>query len=163
MHLRACSTRFAAWAGPNTAIQPIWIVGNEPYIFPHVVGADTCVKEAMEIRRAVEADFEAMWPVFQAVVATGDTYAFSPPRPDETPSRIGSAREPRRTLPSRGYGSLACTSFGLISAISAPMLQMPRSWLTRRLKGRVQAQRSGTTAFTRRKTSATKPCNSTLS
>ncbi|PWU25664.1 MAG: GNAT family N-acetyltransferase [Candidatus Rokuibacteriota bacterium] len=32
----------------------------------------------MEIRRAVEADFDAMWRVFQAVVATGDTYVFSP-------------------------------------------------------------------------------------
>src|SRR5215472_498898 len=32
----------------------------------------------MDIRRALEADFDAMWPVFQAVVATGDTYAFSP-------------------------------------------------------------------------------------
>ena len=32
----------------------------------------------MEIRRASEADFETMWSIFQAVVATGDTYAFSP-------------------------------------------------------------------------------------
>ena len=32
----------------------------------------------MEIRRASEADFEAMWSIFQAVVATGDTYVFSP-------------------------------------------------------------------------------------
>jgi len=32
----------------------------------------------MDIRRALEADFDAMWPIFQAVVATGDTYVFSP-------------------------------------------------------------------------------------
>ena len=32
----------------------------------------------MDIRRASEADFEAMWSIFQAVVAAGDTYAFSP-------------------------------------------------------------------------------------
>ena len=33
----------------------------------------------MEIRKASEeADFEAMWSIFQAVVATGDTYVFSP-------------------------------------------------------------------------------------
>jgi ribosomal protein S18 acetylase RimI-like enzyme len=32
----------------------------------------------MEIRRATEADFEAMWPIFQAVVATGSTYVFAP-------------------------------------------------------------------------------------
>jgi GNAT superfamily N-acetyltransferase len=32
----------------------------------------------LEIRRASEADFGAMWLVFQAVVAPGDTYVFSP-------------------------------------------------------------------------------------
>ena len=32
----------------------------------------------MDVRRAVESDFDAMWPIFQAVVASGDTYAFSP-------------------------------------------------------------------------------------
>jgi L-amino acid N-acyltransferase YncA len=31
----------------------------------------------MEIRRATEADFVAMWTIFHAVVATGDTYVFS--------------------------------------------------------------------------------------
>ena len=36
------------------------------------------MKLAMDIRRALEADFDGMWPVFQAVVATGETYAFSP-------------------------------------------------------------------------------------
>ena len=32
----------------------------------------------MLIRKAREKDFEGMWPIFQAVVASGDTYAFSP-------------------------------------------------------------------------------------
>src|SRR6266550_6625356 len=32
----------------------------------------------MEIRRAAESDFEAMWPIFRDVVASGDTYVFSP-------------------------------------------------------------------------------------
>ncbi len=32
----------------------------------------------MQIRRATEADFVAMWSIFHAVVATGDTYVFSP-------------------------------------------------------------------------------------
>src|SRR5215212_3448039 len=32
----------------------------------------------LEIRRASEADFGAMWLVFQAVVAPGDTYVFAP-------------------------------------------------------------------------------------
>jgi GNAT superfamily N-acetyltransferase len=31
----------------------------------------------MEIRRAVEAEFAAMWPIFQTVIASGTTYIFS--------------------------------------------------------------------------------------
>lgn len=31
----------------------------------------------MEIRRAVELDFDAMWRIFQEVIATEDTYVFS--------------------------------------------------------------------------------------
>lgn len=30
----------------------------------------------MQIRRAAESDFAAMWPIFQAVVASGTTYIF---------------------------------------------------------------------------------------
>ena len=37
--------------------------------------------QGMEIRRAAESDFEAMWPVFRDVIATGDTYVFSPDTP----------------------------------------------------------------------------------
>ncbi len=32
----------------------------------------------MDIRRATEDDFEALWPIFRAVIATGDTYVFAP-------------------------------------------------------------------------------------
>jgi L-amino acid N-acyltransferase YncA len=32
----------------------------------------------MNIRPAVEADFAAMWPIFQEVVAPGSTYVFAP-------------------------------------------------------------------------------------
>jgi hypothetical protein len=32
----------------------------------------------VEIRRALETDFDAMWSIFQSVVASGDTYVFSP-------------------------------------------------------------------------------------
>ena len=32
----------------------------------------------MHIREATESDFEGIWPIFQAVVAKGDTYVFSP-------------------------------------------------------------------------------------
>jgi L-amino acid N-acyltransferase YncA len=37
----------------------------------------------MDIRRATEADFESMWPIFRAVVATGTTYVFDPETPRE--------------------------------------------------------------------------------
>lgn len=37
----------------------------------------------MTIRPARPADFEAMWPIFQAVVATGTTYTFAPDTPRE--------------------------------------------------------------------------------
>ena len=32
----------------------------------------------MDIRRATEDDFEALWPIFRAVIAIGDTYVFAP-------------------------------------------------------------------------------------
>ena len=32
----------------------------------------------MRIRRADESDFDGLWPIFQSVVAKGDTYVFSP-------------------------------------------------------------------------------------
>ncbi len=35
----------------------------------------------MEIRRAAESDFDAMWPIFREVIASGDTYVFSPDTP----------------------------------------------------------------------------------
>jgi ribosomal protein S18 acetylase RimI-like enzyme len=39
---------------------------------------------AVQIRPAREADFDLMWPIFQAVVASGDTYPFAPGTPRET-------------------------------------------------------------------------------
>ena len=35
----------------------------------------------MTIRPAIQADFESLWPIFRAVVATGTTYVFSPDTP----------------------------------------------------------------------------------
>jgi L-amino acid N-acyltransferase YncA len=37
----------------------------------------------MTIRPALPADFDAMWPIFQAVVSTGTTYVFAPDTPRE--------------------------------------------------------------------------------
>jgi L-amino acid N-acyltransferase YncA len=35
----------------------------------------------MNIRPAVDADFDAMWEIFRAIVAAGDTYVFAPDTP----------------------------------------------------------------------------------
>lgn len=35
------------------------------------------------IRPALQADFESIWPIFRAVVATGSSYVFSPDTPRE--------------------------------------------------------------------------------
>ncbi|MGQ0733081.1 MAG: GNAT family N-acetyltransferase [Acidobacteriota bacterium] len=37
----------------------------------------------MTIRPATEADFAGMWPIFQAIIARGDTYTFAPDTPPE--------------------------------------------------------------------------------
>jgi L-amino acid N-acyltransferase YncA len=39
--------------------------------------------DPVKIRRAAETDFDAMWPIFRAVVASGDTYPFRPDTPRE--------------------------------------------------------------------------------
>jgi L-amino acid N-acyltransferase YncA len=38
---------------------------------------------AVTIRRAAEADFDSMWPIFRDVIASGDTYVFAPHTPRE--------------------------------------------------------------------------------
>src|SRR5476651_1077198 len=35
-------------------------------------------RSAVDIRRATGLDFEFMWPIFRDVIASGDTYVFSP-------------------------------------------------------------------------------------
>jgi L-amino acid N-acyltransferase YncA len=40
------------------------------------------------IRRAEEADWDAIWPIFSAVVARGDTYAYAPDTPEAEARRL---------------------------------------------------------------------------
>ena len=47
----------------------------------------------MEIRGDLEADFEAMWSIFRSVVASGDTYVFSPTTSRQDAFGIGLALE----------------------------------------------------------------------
>ncbi|EPA8553906.1 N-acetyltransferase family protein [Yersinia enterocolitica] len=37
----------------------------------------------MEIRMAAAADFAEIWPLFQAVISSGDTYVFTPDTPEQ--------------------------------------------------------------------------------
>src|SRR5687768_15178274 len=48
-----------------------------------VSSSNPVASAAMRIRKASEADFDAMWAIFQAVVATGDTLPFASATGDE--------------------------------------------------------------------------------
>lgn len=42
----------------------------------------------MIIRRALDADFPAIWPIFQQIVAAGDTYAYDRDISEQEAKRI---------------------------------------------------------------------------
>ena len=60
-------------------------------MFRDVVRFVAAVPPAFTIRRATDADFEAMWSIFVDIIATGDTYPFAPdtPRADALAYWIG--------------------------------------------------------------------------
>jgi len=64
----------------------------------------------MKIRRAVDRDFEGIWPIFREIAAAGDTYAF--PR-DITQSEAASIwlRAPRATYVLEEEGSILGTYY----------------------------------------------------
>ena len=43
---------------------------------------------ALVVRRAVPDDWPAIWPIFAAVVATGDTYTYAPDTPEPEARRL---------------------------------------------------------------------------
>jgi ribosomal protein S18 acetylase RimI-like enzyme len=49
---------------------------------PLSTGIRRC-KNALEIRKAVEADKPAVWQIIKAVIAGGDTYTFAPDTPEQ--------------------------------------------------------------------------------
>ena len=51
----------------------------------------------MEIRTATDADWDAIWPIYEAIVVAGETYAFPEPRYDEARS-LWMERPPGRTV-----------------------------------------------------------------
>ncbi|WP_404418697.1 GNAT family N-acetyltransferase [Marinospirillum sp.] len=50
----------------------------------------------MKIREAKAADFDAIWPIFQEIVAAGDTYAYPPQTSREEAERIW-MQQPQKT------------------------------------------------------------------
>src|SRR5262245_60022931 len=57
--------------------------GKSSYVFarPERVRDERSKAPSMTIRPATAADAEAMWQIFKAVVAGGDTYVFAPDTP----------------------------------------------------------------------------------
>ena len=49
------------------------------------------------IREALDADFDAIWPIFHAIVSAGDTYAYDPAT-DREQARDIWMRAPRKTF-----------------------------------------------------------------
>jgi len=85
------------------------------------------------IRLATPADHDAIWEIFHAVVAPGDSYAFDPEIPRDEAWVIGFTLEPSPSLQSKMAKSWALTFSGAISRASARMSRMRLSWFRQRL------------------------------
>src|SRR5262245_33232045 len=55
----------------------------------------------LEVRGAEASDWPRIWPIFRAVVATGDTYAYAPDTPEDEARRLWAA------APARPYVAVA--------------------------------------------------------
>ncbi len=65
---------------------------------------------AILIREATDADFEAIWPIFHAVVKTGDTYAY-PPTTSKEEARSIWLQKPLKTYVAEEEGILLGTYY----------------------------------------------------
>ena len=62
------------------------------------------------IREALDADFDAIWPIFHAIVSTGDTYAYDPATDREQARNIW-MRAPRKTFVAEIDGEILGTYY----------------------------------------------------
>ena len=64
----------------------------------------------MEIREATDADWPLVWPVFEATVQAGETYAFDPDMPEDVARSIWMERPPGHTVVAVADGELLGTA-----------------------------------------------------
>ena len=64
----------------------------------------------MHIREATEADFDDIWPIFQEIVAAGETYAYPPNTSKEEAKRLW-MQLPRKTFVAEEKGQILGTYF----------------------------------------------------
>ena len=64
----------------------------------------------MPIREALDADFAAIWPIFQAVVSRGDTYAY-PVDTDQAEAHRLWMQQPRKTFVVEEAGRILATYY----------------------------------------------------
>lgn len=64
----------------------------------------------MKIREATRADFDAIWPIFQAIVSRGDTYGFDPDMPRATAEAVW-LDAPRKTFVAEEAGEVLGTYY----------------------------------------------------
>jgi len=64
----------------------------------------------MNIRRAIETDFDAIWPIFHEITAAGETYAYPPETTKEEAFRIWMSA-PRETYVVEENGEILATYY----------------------------------------------------
>lgn len=64
----------------------------------------------MIIREITQADFEQLWPIFQEIVAAGETYAF-PPDMNREQAYVAWVQTPRKTFVFEDQGSILGSYF----------------------------------------------------
>ena len=64
----------------------------------------------MQIREALDADFDGIWPIFHAVVFKGDTYAY-PVDTDKAAARRLWMEQPRKTFVAEEAGRILATYY----------------------------------------------------
>ena len=64
----------------------------------------------MQIREALDADFDGIWPIFHAVVFKGDTYAY-PVDTDKAAARRLWMEQPRKTFVAEEAGQILATYY----------------------------------------------------
>lgn len=82
----------------------------------------------LEIRRAIDNDFDGIWPIFQDIVRQGETYAFSPDTDKAEAYRIWMLSPQQRMLPSETVKSLEPISSSRTSQVLVLTFAVLATW-----------------------------------